>query len=74
MSPAHKGLEAATRRVLVLFALLGHSTIKATTDVYGRLMQEGDNDATQMAILTLGLEDANLATLSVFFVMPQAHF
>ena len=58
MPLAHKGMEAATRHIPVLLVLLGYSTIKATMDVYGHLMQENDNDAAKMAILTLVLTDA----------------
>ena len=55
---AQEWMEAATRHIPVLLVLLGCSMIKGAMDVYGHLMQEGDNDAAKMAILTLVLTDA----------------
>jgi hypothetical protein len=51
-------MEAATRHIPVLLVLLGYSMIKGAMDVYGHLMQEGDNDAAKMAILALVVTDA----------------
>ena len=52
------GMEAATRHIPVLLVLLGYSMIKGAMDVYSHLMQESDNDAAKMAILTLVVTDA----------------